>query len=205
MKDFLIIKDPEVAKLLADSNRRNILHNLRHQEMTPCQLAKILGKNVSSISYHLTALEKSGLVEQSRISVKGNLVEKFYRATAKKFIISYTLSEGLVPGSEDIAEWTKDLCKQAVLSLEAFGVHIPPEEVEKWLKLMERYTSLEQIAYENVISKQVSPINAGLPALQIVLGFLAHAYLYRNPEYLKVMKEISCEINSKEEITVKEQ
>ena len=98
MKDFMIIKDPEIAKLFADESRREILHNLRHREMTACQLARMLEKNVSSISYHLNALEEAGLVVQSRSHVKGNLIEKFYHATANKFIISYTLSEGLVPG-----------------------------------------------------------------------------------------------------------
>jgi len=154
---------------------------------------------VSSISYHLNALEKAGLVEQSRTSVKGNLVEKFYRATAKKFIISYTLSEGLIPGSEDIAEWSKEICRQAVSSLEAFGVHKSPGEKDKWLRLMEKYTSLKEIAYEKVISEQVSSTNAGFPALQMVLDFLAHAYLYRNPEYIEVMKEISQEIGHQRE------
>jgi DNA-binding transcriptional ArsR family regulator len=60
MKDFTIIKDPEVAKLFADPVRRDILHSLRFREMTVCQLAKALDKNVSSISYHLNALELGG-------------------------------------------------------------------------------------------------------------------------------------------------
>jgi len=204
LKDFLVIKDPEVAKLLADPNRRRILHNLRHQEMTAYQMARVLGKNVSPISYHLNALEKAGLVEQSRVSIRGNLIERYYRATAKKFIVSYTLSEGLVPGSEDIAEWTKEICKEAVSSLEAFGIHISPEETDKWLRLMEKYSSLEKLAYEEVISKQFSPTDAGFPALMMVLGFLAHAYLSGNPEYLETMKEISMEVQKKKELAVNE-
>ena len=84
----MIIKDPKVARLFADQCRRDILHNLRKREMTPCQLARLLEKNVSSISHHLNVLEKAGLVKQTRTLVKGNLVEKFYRAAAKNFIIS---------------------------------------------------------------------------------------------------------------------
>ena len=77
MKTFMIIKDPKVAKLFADETRREILHNLRRREMTACQLARMLNKNVSSISYHLSALEKAGLIEQTRTVVKGNLVERY--------------------------------------------------------------------------------------------------------------------------------
>jgi|GEM_PF-398403 len=199
MKDFILIKDPEVAKLFADPTRRRILHNLKRNEMTAYQLAKALGKSVSSIVYHLDMLEKAGLVEQSRVNIKGNLIERFYRATAKMFIISYVLSEGLIPGSEDIAKWSKEVCKRAVSSLESFGYHIPPEEEEKWVKLMERYMTLEKMAYEEVISRQIAPTNVKFPSLQLVLNVLAHATLHRNPEYIELMNEISEELIKREE------
>jgi len=198
LKDFLVIKDPEVAKLFADSCRRSILHNLRHYEMTPCQLAKALGKNVSSIIHHLNALEKAGLVEQSRSVVKGNLIEKFYRTTAKIFIISYTLSEGLVPGSEDIAKWSREVCESAVTSLKAFGYDVPPEKVDKLLGLIERYSSLEQIAYEKTISLQRAPIHASHPALKLLLRLLANVRLFNDSEFLKLLDEISTELKIEE-------
>ncbi|HDN01991.1 MAG TPA: ArsR family transcriptional regulator, partial [Candidatus Bathyarchaeota archaeon] len=161
MKDFMVIKDPKVAKLFADPVRRGILHNLRRRPMSPCQLARALGKNVSSITYHLNTLEKAGLVEQCEVRIRGNIIERYYRATAKMFVISYTLSEGLVPGSEDIAKWSREICKRAANSLRAFGYHVPNENVKEWTDLIERFTTLEKKAYEHVISKQVSPINAG--------------------------------------------
>jgi len=96
--------------------------------MTPCELSKVLGKSVSSITYHLNALEKTGLVEQTRSLVKGNLIEKFYKATAKMFIISYTLSEGIAPRPEDIARWSREVCKSAVIGLGTFGYDMAPEK-----------------------------------------------------------------------------
>jgi len=185
----MVIKDPEVAKLFADPLRRSILHNLRHREMSPYQLAKALGKNVSSIVHHLNALEKAGLVEQSEVRVKGNLIERYYRAAAKVFIISYTLSEGLVPGSEDIAKWSREICRRAVSRLEAFGYHVPPEKAG--VSLLERYAALGKRAFEDIISKQVSPVNIKGPSLQLLLDLLAHVQLYRNPEYVELMEKIS--------------
>jgi len=196
----LIIKDPEVAKLFADPCRRSILHNLRHYEMTPYQLAKALGKNVSSIIYHLNSLEKAGLVEQSRTVVKGNLIEKFYRATAKMFIISYTLSEGLVPGSEDIAKWSKEVCKRAAESLEAFGYKIPAEKMSRLQELIEKYSSMKQIAHEEVITQQKKPIHLSRPALRLTLSLLSNIRLYQNPEFQKLMKEISRELKRGKEV-----
>ncbi|MCW4019906.1 MAG: winged helix-turn-helix domain-containing protein [Candidatus Bathyarchaeota archaeon] len=194
MRDFLIVKDPKVAKLFADSNRRDILHNLRHREMTACQLAKMLGKNVSSISYHLSALEEAGLVEQSRTSVKGNLVEKFYSATAQKFIISYTLSEGLVPGSEEIAGWSKEVCEGAVKSLGVFGYDTSGAVEDELLGLIEKYSSLRKVAYEKVISQQKTPAHVTRPALRLLISVLTNVRLYQNPEYIKTMEKISAEL-----------
>lgn len=168
--------------------------------MTPYQLAKALGKSVSSISYHLNILEKAGLIEQSRIRIKGNLIEKFYRATAKVFIISYTLSEGLVPGSEDIAKWSKEICRMAVSSLKAFGYNISAEDREELQSLIERYAALEKIAYEKVISRQISPINIKGPPLQLLLDLLAHAYLYRDPEYVEILDRISNRLSKVEKL-----
>ena len=202
MKDFLIVKDPQVAKLFADSTRRGILHNLRHREMSPCELAKVLGKNVSSISYHLNALERAGLVELSRTEVRGNLIERFYCATARMFVISYTLSEGLVPGSEDIAKWSKEICQRAASNLAAFGYQIPPEEEDKLTKLIERYASLRQVAYEEVIERQTSPIHVERPALKLLVNLLTHVNLYGNPQYGEVMEEISRELGKRKEKVV---
>ena len=191
MRDFLIIKDPAVAKLFADPCRRSILHSLRKGEMTPYQLAKALGKNVSSISYHLHALEKAGLVEQSRRVVKGNLIEKFYRATAKMFIISYTLSEGLVPGSEDIAKWSKEMYRHVISSLEAFGYKVPDEKIDEFLKLVERYVSFQKMAFEEIVNMQKSPSRLKHHELKLILQLLTHVHLFNNPEFLEVLREFS--------------
>jgi len=199
LKDFLIIKDPQVAKLFADPTRRDILHNLRHREMPPCQLAKILNKHVSSISYHLNALEEAGLVELSRTEVKGNLVERFYRATARMFIISYTLSEGLVPESEDVAKWTKEICHRAAANLAAFGYPIPLEEMDEWAELIERYVALGKVASEEVISGQISPTRLESPVLKLLLDVLTHVHLHRNPEYFETIEKISKKLSIKEE------
>lgn len=190
MKDFMTIKDPEIAKLFADPNRRGILHNLRHREMTACQLARILEKNVSSISYHLNLLEKAGLVEQSRTKIKRNLVEKFYSATAKKFIISYTLSEGLVPGSEDIAKWSKEVCNDAVKSLKAFGYDLPSEKEHEMSELIERYSSLEKFAFEKVISDQKTPVPVSRSALRLLLSLLTDIRLHNDPEFMQILDGI---------------
>jgi len=194
MKSFMIIKDPEIAKLFADKTRREILHNLRHYELTACQLARILGKNVSSISHHLSVLERAGLIEQTRISVKGNLVERYYRAAARKFIISYTLSEGLIPGSEDISKWNKEICKKAAENIDLFGFKIPDEKREKIRRLIERYASLRNITFEKLILRQRESAEIIQPAMRLLISVLTSALLFKNSEYREIMEEICSEI-----------
>jgi DNA-binding transcriptional ArsR family regulator len=194
MKDFIIIKDPEVAKLFADSVRRDILHSLRFREMTVCQLAKALDKNVSSISYHLNALEQAGLVEQSRTAVKGNLIEKFYQATAKDFIISYTLNEGLVPGSEDIAKWSNEIRLGVLKSLGVFGYAVSKEKEGKLLKFIEKYASLESATFEGLISEQKMPFQESHPSQGLLLHLLMNIRLQKNPEFVKLLNEIFNEL-----------
>ncbi|KYH42534.1 MAG: ArsR family transcriptional regulator [Candidatus Bathyarchaeota archaeon B63] len=191
MKDFMIIKDPKVARLFADQCRRDILHNLRKREMSPYQLARLLEKNVSSISHHLNVLEKAGLVEKTRMAVKGNLVEKFYRATAKNFVISYTLSEGLIPESEDIAKWSKVVCRRAVRDLVAFGYEVTPEDEEDLFELVEKYSSLKHLTFEKIISQQKKPVSITGPPLKILLSLLEDVQLYENVEFMRIMKSLS--------------
>ena len=196
MKDFAIIKDPEVAKLFADPVRRDILHSLRFREMTVCQLAKALDKNVSSISYHVNALEHAGLVAQSRTAVKGNLIEKFYMATAKDFIISYTLSEGLVPGSEDIAKWSKEVRLGALKNLGVFGYTISKEKEARLLKLLDKYASLESSTFEGLVSDQKMPFQASHPSQGLLMHLLMNVRIHRNPEFVKLLDAIFTELQA---------
>jgi len=193
-KPFMIIKDPEVAKLFADKTRVEILHNLRYREMTACQLAKMLGKNVSSISHHLSVLEKAGLIKQTRTLVKGNLIERYYRALAWRFIISYTLSEGLIPGSEDISRWNKEICRNAAENLGTFGFEVSKDKIDKIQRLIERYSMLRNRVFEHVISRQKRSAEIRKPAMSLLVSLLTSAFLYRNSEFLRVIKEFCEEI-----------
>jgi len=203
MKPFMIIKDPKVAKLFADKTRREILHNLRHREMSACQLARMLDKNVSSISHHLSVLEKAGLIEQTRTLVKGNLVERYYRALAQKFIISYTLSEGLIPGSEEISNWNKEICKSAAENMELFGFKISEEKKDKILGLIEKYASLGNMTFEYVISRQKKSTKIIRPTMRLLISLLTNAFLFRNPEYVQLMEELCREIGIEKEKVAK--
>ena len=58
MKDFLT-----VAKAVADENRARILLFLREDELCVCQVIEMLGLAPSTVSSHLSILQRAGLIE----------------------------------------------------------------------------------------------------------------------------------------------
>ena len=58
MKDFL-----NAAKAVADENRARILLFLREDELCVCQVIEMLGLAPSTVSNHLSILQRAGLIE----------------------------------------------------------------------------------------------------------------------------------------------
>lgn len=186
--EVVIIRDPTVAKLLADDTRRKILSLLRYAEMTPQQLAKILGKNVSSITHHLSVLEQGGLVKVVKVSQRGNLLVKWYRATARRFIVSYELAEGLIPGSEDYASTVGERARAAANIL----VHVMPQlsdKIDELTELIRKVNVLWAEAYERAMEKL--PKEGDLCSCDMLVKALAALMLRAKPEYNSVLDRLN--------------
>lgn len=187
-RDIIIIKDPEVAKLFADETRRQMLHNLRHNELSTTDLAKILGKPHSSIVHHLKLLQNAGLVEESRIEKKRNLIQSYYRSTAKRFIISYSLSDSLE--APEVSTWQKEFYNKVLEALDSFDITFKPEDRERILKLLAECNLKEQKAFEETIEQQREPIKFEKPVQIGVVKLLTHLKIIRDSEYIKLLREL---------------
>ena len=193
--DIIIIKDPEVAKLFADETRREILHNLRHHELSTTDLAKILKKPHSSIIHHLKLLQNAGLVEETRVEKKRNFVQSYYRSTAKRFLISYSLSDSLE--TTEFSTWQKELHKKIMEAIEVFGIKVQPEDKEKILELLAEYHLREQKALEEIIERQRDPIKFEKPVQIEAVKLLTHLKIIQDEEYIKVMRDLNELLNLK--------
>ena len=189
-RDILIIKDPEVAKLFADETRRRILHSLRHHELSTTDLAKSLGKSHSSIIHHLNLLKEAGLVEETRVEKKRNLVQAYYRSTAKRFIISYSLSDSLSKDADEALSWRREMLQRMLEGLEAFGVEVPPRYRERVLKLLEGCYVREQKAFEEVVEQQVGPMNLERPVRAAIVRLLTQVRLSQDEEHARMIGEL---------------
>jgi len=187
-RDVMIIKDPGVAKLFADETRRQILHNLRHHELSTTDLAKTLGKTHSSIVHHLKLLQESGLVEETRIEKKRNLVQSYYKSTARRFLISYALSESLE--SSEIFSWQKDLLERVLEEMDAFGIDVPEFRREEVLRLLADYYLREQKALEESVERQVRQIKLERPVYTAMIRLLTHLKLAQDEEYRRLLDQL---------------
>jgi len=135
-KGLMVIKDPEVAKLLSDELRRRILHLVTHKEMSAADLVRELDKNYSSIMYHLRLLEDAGFVQKVREEIIQNKIQPYYRATAWSFHVSYYLDETMT-GDEEYRAWQVDLMNRLMHGLEAYGINIPEDKKQRVKELLE--------------------------------------------------------------------
>jgi len=178
-RDILIIKDPEVAKLFADETRRRMLHSLRHHELSTSDLAKSLGKSHSSIIHHLNLMKEAGLVEETRVG-----------STARKFIISYSLSDSLSKDADEVLNWRREMLHKTLEGLGAFGIDVPHRSRDRVLKLLEACYIREQKAFEEVVEEQVGSMNLERPVRAAIVRLLTHIRLSQDEEHTRMIDEL---------------
>lgn len=192
--DIKIIKDPEVAKLLADDTRRRILHMLRHREMSPADLAKALDKNFSSIQHHLNQLIGAGLVAQTREEKVRNMIQPYYHATAHRFIISYSLSESLQKDDE-YAQYQDTVLRTMIPGLSTFNVDVPETKKTRVLALIKKCVDAERKAFEEAVERQTDPGALEKQVQRPLLQLLTHIALAKNPEHAAAIHELTLLLN----------
>ena len=78
-------------KILSDPRRLAILRRLMAGPATLTHLGQALGEHPAWIRHHLKLLEQAGLVELVSVQVSSGVIEKFYQATARLFILQQTI------------------------------------------------------------------------------------------------------------------
>ena len=184
-----IIKDPEVAKLLADTTRREILHLLRHQEMSATDLAKALSKNYSSIIHHLNTLLEAGLIVVSREEKVRNMVQPYYRSVSHSYHVAYSLTEALSQ-DPDFSAWQEEYMDKLMLGLEDYVVI--PEDKRAEVKLLIRTCYMrEKKAYEDRLNQRKGKAEISPHTTRNVAHILNHIQLLKDAEYMEAISKLS--------------
>jgi DNA-binding transcriptional ArsR family regulator len=133
--DMVVVNDPRDIRLIFSEKHNRILKLVMESELSISDIARALNINPGSVHYHLKELEKHGLVVQVREEVKGGIVKKYYRSSAKRILLDspdFNLRDHL-----DIS--AKDNVERLIRSIEYLGYHLSPEKKNDAEELLSRY------------------------------------------------------------------
>jgi DNA-binding transcriptional ArsR family regulator len=193
-----VIKDPEVAKLLADETRRQILNKLRHDELSVTDLAKALNRNHSSIVHHLNQLLEAGLIEVTREEKVRNMVQPYYRSVSHGFHVAYSLTEALSQ-DPDYSAWQEEYIEGMLLALSGYGVSVPEARRDEARALLQMCYLGQKKAYEERITKRTTVPDVSKYAARNTANILSHMLLMKDKEYMEALSRLSEIIEEPEE------
>lgn len=185
-----VIKDPEVAKLLADETRRQILNKLRHDDHSATDLAKALNRNHSSIVHHLNQLLEAGLIEVTREEKVRNMVQPYYRSVSPSFHVAYSLTEALSQ-DPDYSAWQDEYIDNMLLALSGYGVSIPENMRDEAKTLLQRCYLGQKKAYEERITKRTTVPDVSKYAARNTAHILSHIQLMKDQVYMDALRRLS--------------
>ncbi len=135
-QDILVLDRFDDIRLVMSEKHNRVLKLVLEGELSVSDLAKRLKMNPGSAFYYLKELEKHGLVRQVREEVKGGVVKKYYRATARRIVLGMP---DFGPGQDPPPFPDADFPQRLIRAIELLGYHLPPENVEDARDLLARY------------------------------------------------------------------
>jgi DNA-binding transcriptional ArsR family regulator len=189
-KRLIVIKDPEVAKLFSDPLRRQIVHLSTHKELSAADLVKELGKNYSSIVYHIRLLEEAGLIEKVREDIVQNKIQPFYRATAWSFHVSYYLNDAMAT-DEEYKNWQEDLYDRLLNGLEGYKVEVPEGKEQRIRELLRVLYMAQKKEFEGRIDLRKTDHQLEPHVGRTLAHTFAYTRLFRDEEARKAAEELA--------------
>jgi DNA-binding Lrp family transcriptional regulator len=87
----------QLKVVAADELRERIVSILVNEALTATQIAERLGQPANKIHYHVRELERVGLVRLVERREKGSILEKYFRAVARNYMVPSDLIRTLPP------------------------------------------------------------------------------------------------------------
>jgi len=192
MKPFKVVTDPAAMELLGDETRRRIIYLLRARESTISQVAEELKLTPQAIYHHVKKLLKAGMIEVEREERVENFIEKYYRASAEVFELSWGAQ-----GKNQTAAAEQRL-GDALRSLPKLGIDVKVEDstVSKISKIQNRLGVLgERKDLEEKISNLAEVDFVGKQELASVAKMISMSDS-QFQEWLRLQKNMRTELKS---------
>lgn len=121
----LIISTLETLRVFADPLRQQILDCVRDESRTVKQIAALLKRQPTKLYYHINLLEEHKLIRVTDTRIVSGIIEKHYRAAARRFEIRRAL---LLPGADGEDADRLDAALDAILNPIREEIHRAVEE-----------------------------------------------------------------------------
>jgi DNA-binding transcriptional ArsR family regulator len=134
IKEIMIVEDPAAIKLLFTPKYAEIIRLVEAEELSVSDVARKLDVNPGSAHYHMKELEKHGLVRLVREEIAGGVVRKYYRKSARGFVLGTSTPASTAAAAEMGID---DAFKEKLIrSMSFFGYDIPPGKMEEAKKIL---------------------------------------------------------------------
>ncbi|GCE31327.1 transcriptional regulator [Dictyobacter alpinus] len=118
MKDELVLETSEQIHALAHPLRQRVLNLLTNAPYTNKQLSALLQVTPPRLHFHVRELQAAGLIEIISEQPKGGVVEKYYRAVARKVRLKSESMEAF--DRQDLIETTLEALRQEYIRANTF-------------------------------------------------------------------------------------
>ncbi|MHA1381664.1 MAG: ArsR/SmtB family transcription factor [Candidatus Helarchaeota archaeon] len=145
MKEVMVLRDPGKIKIIFNKWRGKILELLSKKPHTIKELAELLKLNPGTVFHHIKILEEAGLIRIVRTEMVGNIVMKFYQSAAREFRFDL-----LETKDTKIHSIIKSKLKHIVNALTAYGIKVPDNEKDPFLKQIAEFWDLENKIKESI-------------------------------------------------------
>jgi DNA-binding transcriptional ArsR family regulator len=119
MLPVVTVRAPADLKAFAHPTRVRILEMLIETPMTTKQLGDALGMSAAQAHYHLKFLERAAMVRLVKRREKAGVVEKYYRAVGRKYLVNLTVGTFGEPGALIIESLAGSMMRGAVAAAQA--------------------------------------------------------------------------------------
>lgn len=148
MKDILVLRELEQIKAIAHPYRLEIIESFEEASATAKQIADKMSEPHAKVNYHIKTLLKVGILELVEEKVKLGIVEKYYRPSAKNFVIDRNI---LNSGEKNVLE---SLAQASISIFESISKEFyraveytnEKEYPKKFLYYYDYYLTLDEIA-----------------------------------------------------------
>jgi DNA-binding transcriptional ArsR family regulator len=187
-QDILVIENPEAIRLIFSEKHNKILRKLAEKELSISDIARSMDINPGSVHYHLKELEKQGLVRQVRQEIKGGIVKKYYRSSAKRICLESPDFDDAMHLNIDLAD---EFFEKLMGMLEQLGYVAAEKDRGEAKEALIRYDKRTKELLREVHNPEMDLAGTDGMIIRYACLFIVHMQALHDPELGRISSQFS--------------